>query len=70
MVASDKENLQNAQKYFTKSLDYLNIPCDISVRRLRFKKRRFHTEDLVFSINFHPGSEKDGEDLLIMNNIG
>ena len=23
----------------------------------------------MFSINFHPGSEKDGEDLLIMNSL-
>ena len=69
MAASDKEDLQNAQNYFTKSLDYPTISCDISVRRLRFKKRRFHTEDLVFTINFHPGSEKDREDLLIMNSL-
>ena len=69
MAASDKEDLQNAQNYFTKSLDYPTISCDISVRRLRFKKRRFHTEDLVFSINFHPRNEKDGEDLLIMNSL-
>ena len=71
MAVNNKEDLQNAQKYFTNSLDYPGISCDISVRRLRFNKKKspFQTEDLVFTLNFHPGNEKDAEKAPIMNSL-
>ena len=71
MASSSREELEAAKEHFVQTVDFPNISCKIGVRRLNFKKRKspFLTEDLVFTLNFHPESQNDAEKILIMSSL-
>ena len=71
MASSSREDLEAAKEHFVQTVDFPNISCKIGVRRLNFKKRKspFLTEDLVFTLNFHPESQNDAEKILIMSSL-
>ena len=62
-----KENLEAVKDHFATVLNYPTITVDIGVRRLRFQTRKspFHTQDLVFTMNFHYQEGAAGEGLLM-----
>ena len=65
-AANPKEELAAAKEHFDTTLTYPTISVDIDVRRLRFKcKTAFHTEDLVFTMNFHHREGTGGGGLLM-----
>ena len=71
MASSSREELEAAKEHFVQTVDFPNISCKIGVRRLKFKKRKspFLTEDLVFTLNFHPESQNAAEKILIMSSL-
>ena len=71
MASGSREDLEAAKEHFVQTVDFPNISCKIGVRRLNFKKRKspFLTEDLVFTLNFHPESQNAAEKILIMSSL-